>query len=160
MNRDAIERTVDEVGVLQAGRSLFESVPFEQRPRWAAGVLRACRFSIEAAPGVVLEAEQLALGAASDWNRGHVVFGRLRKTTMVLDAKKWKGPGLTPGEDRLHQVVLVAELVAKVVYNATGAVDSFDDDSGWNLLPSALRLVGSVSDSNLEGHVWNALVDV
>ena len=158
VRRDDLERAVAEDGVLQAGRRLFESSPFAQRPRWAAGVLGACRDGIQEVPGVVLEAEQLALGTPADWSKGHDVFDRLRGTTLVLD-KKGHGPGLTPTEAHLHRVVLVAELVAKVTYNAALPVCPFDDDSGWYLLSVALSLVACVKDPSLERAVWHALLD-
>jgi hypothetical protein len=65
-----------------------------------------------------------------EWERAHQVFHGLRERTLDLDEKRRKG-GLTKQEDILVKLLLIAELVAKVTYNATDPSDEFDEDSGW-----------------------------
>ena len=114
---------------LEAGRLIFENLPSKERPRWAAGILKLVldRSSVEPSlfSRVVTVAENEDL-----WKQGHQVFDSLRDTTLTFDDLR-RSRALTNDEELLASIVLLGELVAKVIYNATNPLDEFDNDSGW-----------------------------
>jgi len=53
--------------------------------------------------------------------------------------------------------LLLAELVAKVTYNATNPDDEFDEDSGWWIAVCLKDILDSVSDSAFSEKMWQVL---
>jgi hypothetical protein len=114
---------------LEAGKLLFENLPSRARPKWAAKILKLVldRSGVEPSPFfqvlTIADREEM-------WKTGHQVFDSLRDTTLKLNELR-RSRGLTIDEEQLASIVLLAELVAKVIYNATNPPDEFDKDSGW-----------------------------
>jgi hypothetical protein len=160
MTRNQVEALILKDGVLSAGRTLFDLVSVADRPAWSGRVLHVAMTAVAHVPTSVSNVVQLAEGRSSQWTLGHRAFHAVRTETMSVDAKKYRGPGLTSEEERLHHLLAVAELVAKVVYNCTGPSDSFDEDSGWNLLSSARRLATQVGEPEFEDRLWLALLQL
>lgn len=131
------------------GRQIFEALPVAARVPWAGRVLRACAGAIhEPVPPEVDEV--LALTASpSRWRDGHTAFGGVRLRT--LDAARGT---LSP---QLAALLHVAELVAKVTYNASGEPAPFDADSGWRLGPAAMALSDCLAEPDCEVAIWTAL---
>jgi hypothetical protein len=141
---------------LEAGKLLYENLPPKARPRWAARILKLVldRSGIQSS----LFNQVLTVADHENmWKSGHQVFDTLRDTTLRLGELR-RGTGLTKEEELLASVVLLAELVAKVIYNATNPPDEFDEDSGWWI---AAYLRGFVdhrwSDDHFATAAWSAL---
>jgi hypothetical protein len=143
---------------LQAGEIIFEDVPVEARPAWAARILRlalvksglefAARYS-----QVLHDADNPRL-----WADGHRAFDTLRRRVLELERCGESGP-LT-GEQRLEAHLLgLAELVAKVTYNAANPDGPFDEDSGWWITRDLKSLIDDMwpEDQAFAAAAWSAL---
>jgi hypothetical protein len=140
---------------LEAGRLIFENMPSNARPRWAARILSLvlARSGIQSPlfEGVLQTAEREDL-----WRNGHRVFSTLRASTLKLDDME-RTRGLTQNQQDLRYVLSLAELVAKVTYNATNPLDEFDEDSGWWLAACLRGFVDAWSDDEFSKAAWSAL---
>lgn len=114
---------------LEAGKLIFESLPRDTRPKWAARILTLVldRSGIERShfERVLYDADNQRM-----WADAHRAFDNLRKATLQLEDLQ-KKRRLTKDEELLAGILLLAENVAKVTYNATDPPDEFDEDSGW-----------------------------
>jgi hypothetical protein len=110
------------------GQRVFEAQP--DPLAWAVGVLEAvCQVTRVDLPQV-----QEAIAVARDpgrWHEGHDAFDRLRVDSVGMAGIE-------------SDVMGFAELIAKLAYNATDPDDEFDDDTGWWVEPSALRIADIV----------------
>lgn len=134
---------------LLAGRMIFESIPNHLRPKWAAGILRLilARSGIQSPlfDKVIRTAENPAV-----WVNGHRVFSAVRDEVLKYDLPRQHG--------LLYYTLCLAELVAKVTYNATNPPDEFDEDSGWYIVPTVRGFVDRVwSDEDFSKAAWAAV---
>jgi hypothetical protein len=137
---------------LDAGKLIFESLPLELRPQWAARVLRL----VVDRTGVTGQLIERVIGIAntpSDWGKAHDAFSALRKTTLELEQLRVRGAE----QDLLLNHLLFAELVAKVTYNSTSPPDEFDEESGWWIAPCLKDILDLVNDEQLSMAAWSAL---
>ena len=137
---------------LEAGRLIFESLPVGTRPQWAARVLRL----VVDRTGVKSEPVELAISIANtpdDWSKAHDVFSTVRDATLELERLR----PLSPPQTLLLRHLGMAELVAKVAYNATNPVDEFDEDSGWWIAPCLKHILDSLDDEKFSIAAWSAL---
>ena len=140
---------------LEAGKLVYEGLPPKDRPRWAGRILKTVlnRSGIALTPfnQVLSTSEQEEL-----WKYGNEVFDALRTATLRLD--ELRSVGLSEDEKLLASILALAELVAKVIYNATNPLDEFDEDSGWWI---AVCLRGFVdhrwTDEDFALAAWSAL---
>jgi hypothetical protein len=129
-----------------AGRALFEAVPVSDRPAWAANVLRT---AARATPELARQLAPVFLVASApwEWRHGHDVFDDVRDAVLALEepanARAW--------------VLALAELVAKVSYNASDPDDPFDEDSGWWIARCARGLADLVGDPQFAAELESAL---
>jgi hypothetical protein len=141
---------------LEAGRLIFESLPTTVRPKWAAEILRLVldKSRIDPSPFWLLlqTADHQAM-----WGNGHRVFSMLRASTLDL-LQLQKTQGLTKEQTLLAGILSLAELVAKVTYNATDPPDEFDEDSGWWIAACLRGFVDNVwRDEEFSKAAWSAL---
>jgi len=54
-------------------------------------------------------------------------------------------------------VVYLAELAAKVTYNATDPIDEFDEDSGWWVPYCVGHILDLLQDEGFSESMWSAL---
>ncbi len=135
---------------LAAGKLLYERLPADERPAWALRVLDACCADLSAIDVEVDVVRQIARDPAR-WIEAHEAFQAVRK--LVL-----RGEKAARAADSLEQAILyLAENVAKVTYNASGASAPFDHDAGWWVAKTARSIVEHSSDASLEDRVWSAL---
>jgi len=134
-----------------AGREIFEAIRNEERPAWAASVLRWCASRYG---GDVAKVE-LVIEIAdheSRWSEAHDAFRRVRDQTLRHDR-----PGRSDGQ--LVALLYVAEIAAKVTYNASGAPAPFDADSGWWMGRNLRHFVSTVPDADVAAReAWDRLV--
>jgi hypothetical protein len=141
---------------LEAGKLIYDSLPTEDRPRWASGILQL----VLARSGIRSSLFDQVLHVATHqamWGDGHRAFSMLRASTLKLDELE-RTRGLTEDEELLSSVLSLAELVAKVTYNATSPADDFDEDSGWWIAACLRGFVDHCwSDEEFSKAAWSAL---
>ncbi|WP_162656003.1 hypothetical protein [Tuwongella immobilis] len=141
---------------MQAGEELFKSLEANVRPLWAAGILSLVYNRSRFQQPVIDEAIQIAR-TPSLWAEGHRLFDRIRSLTLRLDGDDDLG---LSGDSKLllGHVVSLAELVAKVTYNASDPADPFDEDSGWWIVECLRGFVDHVwTDKDFSAAAWEAL---
>ena len=138
---------------LDAGRLLFESIPSAEQPAWAGRLVALCRPLVPRLAPAEIE-NVLAIGAdPARWGEAHAAFDAVRTWTLRMQR-----PGATPRPIALGLLCL-AELAAKVAYNASAPPDAFDEDSGWWLAAQLRYIVAQVADAGFEERAWRALAD-
>lgn len=141
---------------LEAGKLIYENLPSKARPRWAARILKL----VLDKSGIQSSLFSQVLTAADNenmWKNGHQVFSSLRQMTLRLDESR-RGSGFTKDEELIASVVLLAELVSKVTYNATNPPDEFDEDSGWWIATSLRWFVDhACGDERFAEAAWSTL---
>ena len=138
--------------MLDAGRLIFENLAVEARPPWAARVLQV----VLDRTGVKSQLFDRAISMANnphDWSKAHDLFSALRDATLELDQVRLR----TPRQTTLLRHLLLAELVAKVTYNATNPPDEFDEDSGWYIAQSMRDILDSLNDEEFSTVAWSSL---
>jgi hypothetical protein len=134
----------------EVGERLFASIPSSDQPRWAGRVLAVCAPLIE--PASAVDAVLALTNNPARWAEAHDAFSYVRDHVLEQDRR-----GASRDELRLR-VLLVAEIAAKVTYNASGAPRPFDADSGSWLATNARAVVDHVGSPAFEAEVWSALV--
>ncbi len=142
---------------LEAGRIVFENLPDDVRPRWASRILRL----ILSRSGIRLSKAKHTCYIAenpSEWSKAHKTFDALRDATLRMDRKgRWKR--LSRQEKLKAGILGLAELVAKVTYNATNPQDEFDEDSGWWIVASLKGFVDLWDDDDFTKAAWDAFLN-
>ena len=134
--------------VREAVRELSRRISPSRQPAWAAKILDLFRVrypriaAVDAVYDVALDRNR--------WSEAHEGFDRVRCLTLRAD---WDGDAV-----RGHLLHL-AELVAKVTYNASGEDAPFDADCGLQLIAHALNLADSWNDAELQARVARAVDD-
>lgn len=141
---------------LEAGRIIYESLPLESRPIWASRILKL----ILGKSGIQSSQLEYLLKVADNrhrWNEGHTVFSDIRCSVLKLDELRRKR-SLSVDEALQCDVLSFAELVAKVVYNASNPRDEFDEDSGWYIAASLRGFIDlEWPDEAFGKDAWNVL---
>jgi hypothetical protein len=132
---------------LEAGRLLFERIPMELRPAWAASVLDIALSYLPTIPEV--EAVLQIAEDPSRWPEAYEAFSAVR--ALTLQAEGQAGGQLYP------QVLGLAELVAKVTYNASEDIAPFDPDSGWWIAVVLKNIVDEADDPEFAVKAWAVL---
>ena len=141
---------------LKAGRLIFESLPNDSRPQWAARVLRLVLERSGFKSSLFDQVLRTADGRAM-WGNGNRDFSMIRRETLRVDELA-RQRNLTTDEELLRGLLVLAELVAKVTYNATQPPDPFDNDSGWWIASSIRTFVNNVwREDDFSKAAWSAL---
>ena len=165
----------------EAGQLIFENLPNDVRPKWAARILRLVLGRSGVGPsrfdgarpkwvGRVLRTVLAAIGVRSvlfehvlyiadhpwQWGRGHRAFDKLRNSLLWLEMQR-DALGLTEKQKLLVSLLDLAELVAKVTYNASGPPDPFDEDAGWRIAARLRGFVEWFDDEGFSEEAWSAL---
>ncbi len=157
-NGDYLDRAKDcwqSNQLLEAGRLLYENIPVEKRPAWAARILRLV---LEKSRADSSHFERILSTAdhPRQWANGHRCFDILRHTTLEFDDLQRK-QGLTNEQNIFANLVSLAELVAKVTYNAVDPPDPFDEDSGWWIAVAVKAFVDAWNDEEFSDAAWSAM---
>lgn len=150
---------------LDAGRVLFECMPAESRPLWAARILRLVLEKSHTDPRSPF---QLVLHSAEHphrWACAHRAFGLVRDSLLQLD-EDVRREGVTDQKADSYIVtqksmpawlLRLAELVAKITYNAADPFDPFDYDAGWGIAVALQRFVNMWKDEEFSKEAWVVL---
>lgn len=140
---------------LEAGRLIHDNLPKEARPAWAARILR---FMLDKTGADRTDFERILFTAdhPSQWANGHRCFDLLRDETLKW-SDLWRSGRLTKDQEIFLDLLSLAELVAKVTYNAADPPDEFDEDSGWWIAESLRQFVDRWNDDTFSEAAWSVL---
>ncbi len=130
---------------LKIGEQIFENIPNEVRPGWSGFILSHFDSHINQIPLSILELHQI-IDNKERWKEAHQQFGEIR--VFGLENKNY-----TP-----ENYLRLAEIVAKVTYNASGEPAPFDKDSGHYIASLALAITAYFGDHRLEQEVKSAIL--
>jgi len=132
---------------LIAGQELYDSIPNDNRPLWVAAILA---FSIKES-ALDLAPVNDVLDIAQDerrWREAHQAFGAVRDLTLKTESGRYSATYVA--------LLFVAEIAAKVTYNASGEPAPFDEDSGaW--MAKNFRHFATVCEGANESDAWKLL---
>lgn len=135
------------------GEMLVASCPQSDQARWAIAILdyvvKECGCRSRVIDDVVTMCRD-----ASQWHRAHMLFRVLRRHGLALDATLDK----SPDDERLSRMMVFAEIVCKVVYNATGPAHPFDTDSAIWIAVCLKSLTDSASSAEFRDGAWKLLI--
>ncbi len=135
---------------LAAGELLWGRLPPAHRASWAAAILELAMSRLDEESPALSDCLAIARNAER-WPAGHDAFSRLRHVVLSLPADQG------PANRRAAWVFAIAELVAKVAYNASDPIDAFDDDSGPWLAKCLRGLVELEDDPHFREAAWAVL---
>jgi hypothetical protein len=138
----------DSVGLrtnIEVGRELFEAIPNDVIPGWAGLVLSRFDKYVLNVPSQIKALYEI-IDDQNRWKEAHEQFTEIRK--FLLANEKF-----SPAH-YLH----LAELVAKVTYNATGLPAPFDSDSGWYIASFASQAAQQLEEDYIEEEIKVALL--
>ena len=130
---------------IKIGQQIFENLPNDIKPGWAGLVLSRFDHYVKDIPTSIIELYPI-IDDKDRWKEAHEQFSKIR--LFGLENKSYKP------EDFLR----LAELVAKVTYNASGQPALFDSDSGHYIASLALKATELFDDNRLEEEVKSAIL--
>jgi hypothetical protein len=139
----------------EAGRLIYEALPNDRRPFWAADILDLCLGALPSTDELedaIDEMEDLCALArrALTWRDAHDAFSRVRDHTLAEDRTHAGGP--------VYVALLeVAENVAKVTYNASGQPAPFDYNCGYRLVCCLRHFFDQIGSPKLEAEAWTLM---
>jgi len=140
--------------VFEAGKLLFEQLPNEIRQKWASGILRLVVERTGIKTGPIEYALHLA-DRPKNWSKAHGAFSDLRRETLLLEGVINR----SRDQDLKLSLLLLAELVAKITYNATLPDDEFDEDTGWSIAPCLKDILDRLNDDTFAEVARSALFE-
>ncbi|QQS10351.1 MAG: hypothetical protein IPK69_06945 [Phycisphaerales bacterium] len=137
---------------LDAGKLIFDSIPTESQPRWAARILTLVvdRTGLKSKP--VLHVIQIAQSAQT-WSLARGAFDDVRHEVLALSRVQARGEHASLRMSVLH----LAEKVAKVTFNATDPLAKYDKDSGWKMATCLKDVLDLLKDEPFSAIAWRAL---
>jgi hypothetical protein len=134
--------------VREAVREFNQRLPPVQQPAWAARLLAEFVPRYPACPAVA-QVQALALDSAR-WAQAHAAFAAVRDLTLETERT---------GDESSVDLLLLAELVAKVTYNASDDDAPFKPTCGLDLMAHALSMAQDSDDAALQARV-QGLIDL
>ncbi|MCH5715576.1 hypothetical protein [Niabella hibiscisoli] len=130
---------------IKIGQEIFQRLPNDIRPGWAGLVLSRFNDFVENNPSSVTNLFSI-IDNKDRWKEAHQQFTQIR--TFALSNKDYKP----------DNYLRLAELVAKVTYNASGLPAPFDSDSGHHIASLALHTAAYFDDTGLEEEVRSTIL--
>lgn len=130
---------------IKLGQQIFENLPNDIRPIWAGLVLSCFDHHNKDIPTSILELFPI-IDDKNRWKEAHEQFSKIR--VFGLENKNY-----VP-----ECYLRLAELVAKVTYNASGQPALFDSDSGNYIASLALTVTEYFNDNKLEKEVKSTIL--
>jgi len=129
---------------IEIGRQIFENIPNEIKPCWAGFVLSRFDNYLKDIPTPIRELFPI-IDDKDKWKNAHEQFVKIRK--FGLDNQEYQ-----------PEYLRLAELVAKVTYNASEEPAPFDSDSGYYIASFALKAAEHFDDNRLEEEVKSVIL--
>jgi len=129
---------------IEIGRQIFENIPDEIKPCWAGLILSRFDNYLKDIPTTIRELFSI-IDDKDKWENAHEQFVKIRK--FGLDNQEYQ-----------PEYLRLAELVAKVTYNASGKSAPFDNDSGYYIASFALKAAEHFDDNRLEVEVKSVIL--
>lgn len=130
---------------IKIGQQIFENLPNDIRPGWAGLILSRFDQYIKDIPTSILELYPI-IDNKDRWKEAHEQFAKIR--VYGLDNKNYEP----------ENYLRLAELVAKVTYNASEQASPFDNDSGHYIASLALKATEYFEESRLEEEVESVIL--
>ncbi len=130
---------------IEIGKQVFENLPNDIRPGWAGLILSRFDNYIKNIPISIKELYPI-IDNKDRWKEAHGQFNKIRR--FLLDNKTYQP----------EAYLLLAELVAKVTYNASGEIAPFDYDSGHYIASLALKTSQNFDDNRLEEELTSTIL--
>jgi len=130
---------------LEAGRLIYDQIPNDERPSWAAEILDLCRGLIPRVPEI--DAIHEIASDRSRWPEAFESFRSVRQLTLKAERSS--------SIDAVYASILfVTENVAKVTYNASHGPAPFDHDAGCWLVCNLHHIADLVGTHEFESKAW------
>ena len=139
-----MSETYDIKTKIEIGRQIFENIPNEIKPCWAGLVLSCFNNYLKDIPTPVRELFPI-IDDKDKWKNAHKQFTKIRE--FGLDNQEYH-----------TEYLRLAEIVAKVTYNASGEPAPFDSGSGYHIASLALKVAENFDDNRLEEEVKSAIL--
>lgn len=137
-------------GYQGVGRAIFEAVPPDSRPDWAAALLLQAMGEKHPLPELQHVVDIGLCETRYQWYDAKEAFHEVRNLTLANER--------SPKPDKGLQLVLdVAETSAKVIFNASRASAPFDADAGWRMAPRIKKLAAQRNEPEFEDACWSLL---
>jgi hypothetical protein len=130
---------------VKIGQQIFENLPNDIKPGWAGLVLSRFDHYVKEIPTSICELYPI-IDSKDRWKEAHQQFNKIRIWSLENES-------YTP-----ECYLRLAELVAKVTYNASGQPAPFDNDSGHYIASLALKATENFDDKTLEEEVKSAIL--
>lgn len=130
---------------IKFGQQIFENLPNDIRPGWAGLVLSRFDHYVKDIPTSILELYPI-IDNKDRWKAAHEQFTKIRVF------------GLENNNYKLDNYLRLAELVAKVTYNASGQSAPFDSNSGHYIASLALKATEHFDNNRIEEEVKSAIL--
>jgi hypothetical protein len=150
----------NEGNLLEAGMVLFERIPLSFRPLWGADILT---FACQRISNVVQIQDVIEFARTpEEWadntdsidkrKKAHNFFDSVRLLTLEEEQKDTN--------NKLYgNLLLLAENVAKVTFNAYGYEAPFDHNAGWWIVANLKRITDLVKDADFSAAAWKVLTN-
>lgn len=154
MDRDAI-RCLWEAGESdRAGRAIYDAIPNQLRPGWAADILELVCSRLPAVPDQVRAVVEIGRNPRR-FRGAHAAFSGVRALTLAEGESGAGGP-------EYAAMLGVAEDAAKVIYNASGVREPirpgeqapFDEECGYWLARSLCHLARACGSPDFGRSAW------
>jgi len=130
---------------IKIGHQIFENLPDDIKPGWAGLVLSRFDNYIKDIPSSIFELYAI-IDDKDRWKEAHEQFTKIR--VFGLENKNYEP----------RNYLRLAELVAKVTYNASEQSAPFDSDTGHYIAGLALKATEYFDDNRLEEEVKSAIL--
>ncbi|WP_442592040.1 hypothetical protein ACSBL2_12525 [Pedobacter sp. AW31-3R] len=130
---------------IEIGKQIFEAVPMNLKPMWAGIILNKFNKYIKEIPEPIRRLNDI-VKKADRWHEAHKQFGLIRR--FLFDNTNY-----TPQE-----YVLLAESIAKIIYNSSREPAPFDFGSGYYIPSLALKTADFFQDERLEEDLKTVLL--
>ena len=130
---------------IKIGQQIFENLPNSIRPGWGGLVLSRFAPYLKELPTSILEIYPI-IDNQDRWKEAHEQFTKIR--VFGIENSNYKTEGY----------LKLAELVAKVTYNASEPSAPFDSNSGYYIASSALKVAEHLDDNRLEEGLKSAIL--
>ena len=130
---------------IKIGQSVFENLPNDIRPGWAGLILSQFDNYIKNIPASIKELYAI-INNKERWKEAHGQFDKIRR--FFLDNKNYQP----------EAYLILAELISKITYNASGQPAPFDYDSGHYIASTALKAAEHFDGNRLEEEVTSVIL--